>query len=118
MRVVADECVPAGIIAALRDAGHQVVAIRELAPSASDDEVLSIALELDQPLLTEDLDFGEMVFRRSLTSAGVIMLRLSGLPTGQKAAILLQVINTHVSEIAGAFVVVTPGTVRIRRNAG
>ena len=118
MKLVADECVPVPIIAALRDAGHEVVAIRDLAPGATDGEVLKVTVDLDTPLLTEDLDFGEMVFRQNVTSAGVIMVRLTGLGSAQKAAVLLGVIGEHADAIRGAFVLITPGAVRIRRVAG
>ena len=70
MKLVADECVPAPIIAALRDSGHEVVAIRDPAPGATEGEVLKVALELDGALLTEDLDSGEMVFTCFGTNAG------------------------------------------------
>ena len=63
MRLVADECVPAGVVTFLRDSGHEVHAIRDIARGATDEEVLRLAVELGCPLVTEDLDFGEMVFR-------------------------------------------------------
>ena len=118
MRLVADECVPAAVISVLRDSGHQVTAIRNLAPGAPDEDVLQLALDSGVPLVTEDLDFGEMVFRQNLTSAGVIMLRLPGLSNARKAIILLNVLHEHHERIPGAFLVVSPGAVRIRRSTG
>ena len=115
MKLVADECVPVIVIAMLREAGHEIVAIRDLAPGAPDEAVLRVAVDLDDSLLTEDLDFGEMVFRQSMTSAGVIMLRLLGLANAQRAAILVHVLREHFAAIPGAIVVVTPGAVRIRQ---
>ena len=114
MKLVVDECVPVAVIDVLRSSGHEVAAIRDLAPGASDDEVLQMAVELADPLVTEDLDFGEMVFRQSRTSVGVIMLRLAGLSNARKALILLNVLHEPGERVPGAFVVLTPGAVRIR----
>lgn len=118
MKLLADECVPTPVISALRESGHEVVSIRDLVPGATDEEVLKTAVDLDVPLITEDLDFGEMLFRQSAIAAGVIMLRLAGLANTEKAAILEGVIREHANAIHGAFLVVTPGAVRIRPVAG
>jgi hypothetical protein len=44
MNFVADESCAAPVIRALRQAGHEVAAIAEVAPGATDDEVLERAL--------------------------------------------------------------------------
>ncbi|MCA9829455.1 MAG: DUF5615 family PIN-like protein [Dehalococcoidia bacterium] len=116
MRLVADECVPADVVTLLRDAGHEVHAIRDIARGATDEEVLRLAVELGSPLVTEDLDFGEMVFRRGQISAGVILLRMAGAPNADKAAALLRRLEEHPDGVQAAFFVVTTSSVRIRRS--
>ena len=41
-----------------------------------DEEVLSIALREDRILITNDRDFGELIFRQRLPHSGVILFRL------------------------------------------
>ena len=63
---LADENVDFPIIARLRELDYSVQSIAEDCPSLNDTQVLQWALERDAVLLTEDKDFGELVFRRRL----------------------------------------------------
>ncbi|CAN5796433.1 hypothetical protein BH23GEM9_BH23GEM9_16000 [soil metagenome] len=99
----------------LRERGHLVVYVAELEPGIPDEAVLAMAAELSAPLITNDKDFGELVFRQRLTSAGVILLRLAGLSNRAKAETVTRAVDDHSKELAGAFAVVTRGHVRIRR---
>jgi predicted nuclease of predicted toxin-antitoxin system len=75
MRFVADECVDAELVRALRAAGHEVAYILETSKGADDLTVLRIATEERRILITEDKDFGELAFRQSAV-AGVMLLRI------------------------------------------
>ena len=61
MNFVADESCAGPVIRALREAGHDVIAIAEVAKGATDDQVLARALDEKRVLITEDHDFGELV---------------------------------------------------------
>jgi predicted nuclease of predicted toxin-antitoxin system len=56
---VADESCAGPVIRALRDAGHDVIAIAEVAKGASDEVVVDRASDQGRVLITEDTDFGE-----------------------------------------------------------
>ncbi|MBO9617396.1 MAG: DUF5615 family PIN-like protein [Niabella sp.] len=76
MLYVADESVDFRIVKALRQYGAEVYAICEEQPSISDDQVLRIAVSRNAVLITEDKDFGELVFRLKLPHKGVILIRV------------------------------------------
>ena len=114
MNLVADEGVERQIVEKLRQDGHAVVYVAELAPSISDDEVLQQANDRQAVLVTIDKDFGELVFRLNRVAAGVILIRLEGLMSATKATIVAQAIRDHETEIFGAFSVISPGMIRIR----
>lgn len=77
MRWLADECVAARLVAAMRAAGHDVKYVAEEAPSSGDRSVLSYALREGRLLLTEDKDFGDLIFGKSAEpSFGVVLLRM------------------------------------------
>lgn len=76
MRWLVDECVDAALVAQLRDAGHDVVYTADVEPSASDVEVITHARAEGRLLLTEDKDFGELVFRQAMEVPGVVLLRI------------------------------------------
>lgn len=115
MNLLADENIDDSVLVALRNAGHDVQAVSEMEPGIHDEAVLSRANSNESILLTEDKDFGELVFRLKLVHSGVILARLAGLPAAAKAALLVQVVATHEPELLHSFTVVSPGSVRIRR---
>lgn len=62
MRLLAHESCDAAITRALRDAGHDVTAVVDTLRGADDRTVLEAAMRERRFLLTEDKDFGELVF--------------------------------------------------------
>lgn len=114
MNFVADEGVDWPIVAQLRQHGHVVWYVAEMSPSLPDADVLALAHREQAILLTFDKDFGEMVFRQRQTSPGVVLLRLHGLSPQQKTAVVVDTVQNHGAELAKAFTVVTPTTLRIR----
>jgi predicted nuclease of predicted toxin-antitoxin system len=111
---LADEGVEKQIVTALRSEGHVVTYVAEMDPGVADDVVLEWANKEKALLLTSDKNFGEMVFRQRRLSAGVILVRLSGLPPLKKAEAVLNLIRRHSQELVEAFSVVTPAGTRIR----
>ena len=72
MNLLVDENVDKSIVDELRQNGHNVLYIAEFAPSINDETVLHQANQNRALLLTEDKDFGELVFRQSLVHYGCI----------------------------------------------
>jgi predicted nuclease of predicted toxin-antitoxin system len=114
VRLFADEGVESRIVERLRFEGHDVEYVAELAPGIDDDGVLDRANSEDRVLVTVDKDFGELVFRLRRTTSGVLLFRLSGLSSDDKAAVVAAVVRDHGHEILGTFTVISPGVVRIR----
>ena len=114
MKFLADENIDRQIVAALREAGHEVTYIAELDPGTTDDYVLDIANRGGLLLLTADKDFGELLFRLHRHSHGIVLVRLAGLPAEKKAEIVETLVKGHGTEMANAFSVITVQGVRIR----
>jgi predicted nuclease of predicted toxin-antitoxin system len=117
MSLLADESVARPIIERLRADGHSLAAIAELSPAAPDDQVLAEAERTQAVLLTEDKDFGELVYRRRQPHHGVVLLRLDGLPRAVRADLVSAAFRDHGSEFVGAFTVITSNGIRIRPTA-
>ena len=115
MNFVADESIDMPIVDRLRAEQHDVVAVTEVSPGLDDDHVLEIAARDGRILLTADKDFGELVYRLGRASAGVVLVRLAGLSTTAKATTTSDAIAAHQSELPGAFAVIEPGRIRIRK---
>lgn len=91
---LANEKFPRPSIVLLRDAGYTVKSIQEDAPSISDEQVIALATDNRQIILTFDSDYGEIIFRYQLTTPpAVIYFRSKGnspLFAGQTLLPLLQ----------------------------
>jgi predicted nuclease of predicted toxin-antitoxin system len=113
MNFVADESCAMPVIKALREADHDVIAIAEVAQGAADDQVLERALKEKRILITEDRDFGELVYARGRSSAGVMLVRFHSRARHAKAATVVEAISRLGSRLEDSFTVVEPGRVRI-----
>lgn len=71
MTILADEGVDREIVLRLRDDGHDVTYVAEMDPGISDEVVLARANAQGAILLTQDKDFGELVFRQRLSARGL-----------------------------------------------
>lgn len=77
MKFLLDESAEFRIAAFLTNQGHDVKTIvREYTPGLPDSEVLAIARHEQRILITNDRDFGELIFRQILPHSGVIYFRL------------------------------------------
>ena len=112
MDFVADESCAGPVIRALREAGHDVIAISETTPSADDEVVILRALRENRVLITEDRDFGEMVYSRGSASAGVIYMRFDSRARRSKPNAVVEAVAKLGARLQNSFAVVEPDRVR------
>ena len=117
MRFLADESCAGRVVRALREAGHDVTSVRDTIRGASDKSVLDAALRERRLLLTEDKDFGELVFGRGDPALGVVLLRYPAAARSQMARRVLDHVTVRGTELVGSFVVIEPSRTRVRRLA-
>lgn len=77
----------------LTDFGHDVLSAWEGYANASDEALLDLAYREDRVLVTEDKDFGELVFSRGLRHPCIV--RLDGLKTAEEASAMRDLIDRH-----------------------
>ncbi|MBX7245207.1 MAG: DUF5615 family PIN-like protein [Candidatus Sumerlaeaceae bacterium] len=114
MRILADENTEAQIVDWLRKAGHDVLWAAEFSPGASDEALLEKAAAESRIILTADLDFGELVFRRHLKGTGIVLLRLRAETTAELLRSFEAFWPAIEKQAHGKFLVVTNRKVRIR----
>jgi predicted nuclease of predicted toxin-antitoxin system len=116
MRFLADENFPGIAVAALIDAGHDVVWIRTAAPGLSDLEIIAWAARDRRTLLTFDKDFGQVTRETMLpASSGVILFRMP-MPRASEAVRLASIVVAR-EDWTGHFSVITSGRIRMRKLA-
>ena len=113
MRFLADESCDFAAVRSLRAEGHDVFAVSEFQRRSVDQEVMELALAENRILLTEDKDFGWLVFAGRVDSPGVILFRFPASARSLLAAAVLKLVREHASQLVGAFVVLRPGAARI-----
>jgi predicted nuclease of predicted toxin-antitoxin system len=116
MRFVADESCDFAVVQALRSAGHEIIAVAEVSPRIEDPEVLKLALRRGTVLITEDKDFGQLVYASAKPTEGVLLLRFPARARSRLPAAVLELVESHRAELAGRFVVLQPGRVRMGRS--
>ena len=115
MRILTDESCEYFLVKALREAGDDVLVVSETTPGAEDSDVIQISVREKRILLTEDKDFGQLVFAHGLSSAGVIFLRF---PFSARMLIsrdLCNLIDQQGEKLSGGFVTIQPNRIRISR---
>jgi predicted nuclease of predicted toxin-antitoxin system len=113
MRFLADENCDFTVVEALRAAGHDVLCISEITPRAEDSEVIKIADDEKRILLTEDKDFGQLVYSHGQKTLGVIFLRFPTSTRRQISRAVINLVKQQGDKLAGCFITVQPGRIRI-----
>lgn len=115
LRFLADESCDFAVVRALREAGFDVLAVSEVTIRSEDQQLINQADDEGRILLTEDKDFGWLVYVSHEISAGVVLIRFPGNARSFLSSAILDLINDHSQELTNSFVVVQPGFIRIRR---
>jgi predicted nuclease of predicted toxin-antitoxin system len=114
VRFLLDESADLPLATHLEALGHDVTAIVRDHPRAlADEQVLEIALREQRILITNDREFGELVFRQGLSHTGIILFRLGAEDLATKTAWLDRALSEHAGRLA-EFLVITDHGIRIR----
>lgn len=114
MKFLADECCDLSMVNRLREEGYDVDYIQEKKRGTSDSNVLLNAWQEKRVLITEDKDFGELVYRLKKPAYGIILLRFDPLEQEEKILRVIQLVNHYQSRLKGNFLVLDSEKVRIR----
>ncbi len=109
-----DESCDFAVVRALREAGFSVWVVAEEAPRSTDPEVLERATSSGAVLLTEDRDFGRLVFGERVAAHGVVLMRY---PSNERLAMarrLVDLANSNPELLERSFVTLTLRGARAR----
>ena len=114
MQFMVDESTGTAVVEYLRSVGHDVLAVAETMPQAEDLDILARAHGEERILVTNDKDFGELVFRSRQAHHGVVLLRVHDESSANRVRVVKAVLDEHADRLVGHFTVATEGGVRIR----
>ena len=115
LRFLVDESSGRKLSKALTDGGHDAVFVGNIMLGSKDEQVLEKAVQENRILITNDKDFGELIFRQGKPSTGLILLRLRS--DSPKSRILYTniLIRRFGDDLTGSFVILTEKKIRMRR---
>lgn len=115
MKFVVDESSGQSIVNELRRLGHDAISIQELFPGIDDPPILEIAVDDERIVITNDKDFGELVYRSGLPHAGVVLFRLEDESAGNRVRMMKKVLQACGDKLIKSFTVATEKKIRIRK---
>jgi predicted nuclease of predicted toxin-antitoxin system len=118
LRSLADESCDFAVVRALRADGHDVFAVSEVMNRSDDRELIEQAHREQRILLTEDKDFGWLVYVSHADSSGVVLIRFPGNARRSLVQTVRQVVQEQGRRLLKAFIVVQPGHIRIGHRPG
>lgn len=113
MRFLVDESTGRKICELLKAAGHDTIFVGDAMPGSTDEAVLAWAESEKRILITDDKDFGELIFRLDRPTTGVVLLRTSKANSRRRVRILFDVIKNLGLE--GNFTTVTENRIKTRK---
>lgn len=113
MRFIVDECTGPAVARWLRQHQYNAFSVYDEARGLDDDGILRRAVEDTRILITNDKDFGEMIFRQGRLHKGVILLRLNNERAANKIRVVERLLKQYADQLVGNFVVATETAVRV-----
>jgi len=115
LKFLVDESTGIKIFNALKEKSYDVKYVSFIIPQASDEEVLNFAEKENRILITDDKDFGELIFRLMKPTSGVILMRLKIDLAEYRIKYLLNLLENFGEKLKDNFVVLTEDQARIRK---
>ena len=115
MKFIVDECVGPKVAKWLEEKGYEVFSVYSKCRGEKDEKLIQKAIREDWIILTNDKDFGEMIFRKSFEHRGVLFLRLEDESAQNKIKVLDSFFQNYISHYSKDFVVLTEKQIRFSK---
>jgi predicted nuclease of predicted toxin-antitoxin system len=110
-----DENVETFWLELVKGKGYKIFSIKENHPGISDKEVLEIAKSLGGLLITEDKDFGELIFSYGIEGVSVLLMRYDQPQYELIEKSVLKCLEEHFNDPDTCFITITKNKIRTRR---
>lgn len=112
MKFLADVNIESLIVKHLRKLNYDVKWMLEEDPFVKDEDILEISFKEKRVLLSNDKDFGELVFKENRNVFSVILLRFPQDDVELKVEVIDNLINKYKTKIENKFTVISKNKVR------
>jgi predicted nuclease of predicted toxin-antitoxin system len=112
--IIIDENIDQIILDKIRSLNYEVYFIRDHEAGISDQEVIEITKQYKGFLVTEDKDFGELVFAHNFKGFSVILLRYDKSDLLQVVKNIKKVLASYYENPGHYFFTITKSKIRVR----
>jgi predicted nuclease of predicted toxin-antitoxin system len=114
LRFLFDENMSREIGSIASEEGHHAACLVDRRKGTEDSDVLAEAARENSIVVTEDMDFGRLVFAERMTSAGVILIRIAPWKQELRHDRFRWLLREHPDRLGGSFTVLGEKTWRVR----
>jgi len=114
IKFLIDENVGYSVIEYLREKGFDTKSVRELFPSRDDIFIIEKAYKEKRIIITNDKDFGSLIFRSNQPAPAIILLRFKDESPGLKIKAIKTILTLSEEKVLNHFIVASEGKIRIR----
>ena len=93
--------------------GYDIKWVPDYNCEMADEDLLKLANEEKRILITNDKDFGELIFLQRRLSYGTILFRVKGRNSQEKVKLMKKVLMGHRDAILNHYIVMTKAKIRI-----
>ena len=113
--IIFDENVEQYWIDVINELGIEFISIREKHQGVSNLQVIEIVKSFKGLLITEDKDFGELVFAHSIGDVSIMFLRYDQPNYLQIEEYLISTLNRFLNQEISGFITITKNKIRVRK---
>ena len=113
IKFLADVNIEKPLIDFLLKQGYDIKWIPDIDCGLADEDLLKLANKEKRILITNDKDFGELIFLRKRLSAGMILFRVKGQRTQDKVRLMKKLMMGYREKLLKHFIIVTKDKIRV-----
>jgi len=114
IKLIADVNVEKPIVDFLKEKKYDILWVSDYDRSLKDVELIQLANEENRILITNDTDFGELVFNQNKITTGIILIRIKDQNVKKKLNSLKKTLLLFEQKLENNFVVITEKRIRLK----
>jgi len=114
LKFLADVNIEKQIVDYLRQNDFDVLWVPDYNCKMNDEDLIDLANQEKRILITNDKDFGELIFLQDKLSVGIILFRVKGQNVKKKINGITKLLEDYKNKIEGNFVLITGDKIRFK----
>jgi predicted nuclease of predicted toxin-antitoxin system len=116
LKFFADVNLEESVVKTIRSYDHDIKRISDIDCFMNDEEIVKLGIREKRIIVTEDKDFGEIIFKNKISCFGIILIRVNAKTLNsleKRIEVLSELLEFQNDEIIDNFIVITETKFRI-----